>query len=176
MNPQHCVPTLDDNGLVLWDSHAISAYLIDKYAPNDALYPKDLATRAKITQRLHFDSSVFFAALRLAQFPIFTRGATEVAPHVIDALYAAFDLLETFLQHDDYLVGNSVTVADLCCVATAHSSLAILDLDNGKYPKVLAWIDRLFALSYVKEVNGHSAQGFRDLINKQKEAKKTTGV
>lgn len=172
INPQHCVPTLDDNGLVLWDSHAISAYLVDKYAENDCLYPKDLNMRAKINQRLYFDSSVFFAALRLAQFPIFTRGATDVPTHVIDSLYSAFDFLETFLQHDDYLVGNSVTIADLCCVATAYSCLAILDLNNGKYPRVLQWIDRLFELSYVKEVNGNSAKGFRDLIQKQKDEKK----
>lgn len=63
MNPQHTVPTLDDDGFYIWDSHAISAYLIGKYAKDDSLYPKDLQKRAVIDQRLHFDSGILFPRL-----------------------------------------------------------------------------------------------------------------
>lgn len=64
INPQHTIPTLDDNGSIIWDSHAISTYLVEKYAKNDKLYPKDLVQRAQIDQRLHFDSGFLFARLR----------------------------------------------------------------------------------------------------------------
>jgi glutathione S-transferase len=61
INPQHSVPTLvQDDGFVLWDSHAIMAYLVDKYGNNDSLYPRDLRKRAIINQRLHFDNGVLF--------------------------------------------------------------------------------------------------------------------
>lgn len=61
MNPQHTIPTLvDDDGFVLWDSHAIMPYLVSKYGKDDSLYPKDLKKRAVIDQRLHFDSNVLF--------------------------------------------------------------------------------------------------------------------
>lgn len=60
MNPQHTVPTMDDNGFYIWDSHAISTYLIQKYGKDDSLYPKDLQKRAVIDQRLHFDSGTLF--------------------------------------------------------------------------------------------------------------------
>lgn len=58
MNPQHTVPTLDDEGFILWDSHAIMPYLVAKYGKEKSLYPEDLQKRAIIDQRLHFDSNV----------------------------------------------------------------------------------------------------------------------
>lgn len=64
LNPQHTVPTLNDEGFTFWDSHAINVYLLSKYAKDDSLYPKDIKKRAIIDQRLHFDSGVAFAALR----------------------------------------------------------------------------------------------------------------
>lgn len=45
---------------MIWDSHAITAYLVEKYASDDGLYPKDLQKRAVVDQRLHFDSSILF--------------------------------------------------------------------------------------------------------------------
>ncbi|XP_030765550.1 glutathione S-transferase D6-like [Sitophilus oryzae] len=58
INPQHTIPTLCDNGFVIWDSHAIIAFLVGKYGNDDELYSKDIMERALIDQRLHFDSSV----------------------------------------------------------------------------------------------------------------------
>lgn len=60
MNPQHTVPTLDDDGFYVCDSHAIMTYLISKYGKDKSLYPDDLKKRTRIDQRLHFDSSTLF--------------------------------------------------------------------------------------------------------------------
>lgn len=57
------MPTLDDNGIVIWDSHAINIYLVTKYGKDSFLYPEDLYIRAVINQRLHFDSGVLFPAI-----------------------------------------------------------------------------------------------------------------
>lgn len=63
INPQHTVPTLDDDGYILWDSHAINTYLVEKYGKDDSLYPKDLKKRGRVDQRLHFNSGVLFPAM-----------------------------------------------------------------------------------------------------------------
>lgn len=165
MNPQHTVPTLDDNGTVIWDSHAITTYLVGKYAKNDALYPKDLVQRARVDQRLHFDSGVLFANLRGVFFPIFRSGATEVDQERLDAWYAGLDLLESFLQTDKYLVGNAVTLADITSVTTVHTGKAVFGLDAQKYPKISAWVERLFQLPYINDVSGKISGTFLEFFN-----------
>lgn len=64
INPQHCIPTLDDNGFVIWESRAIACYLADKYGKDDALYPKDVQRRAIVNQRLYFDASFVYPRIR----------------------------------------------------------------------------------------------------------------
>jgi len=47
-------------------SRAIMQYLMDKYAKDDSLYPKDLKTRAVINARLNFDCGTLWPRLIFA--------------------------------------------------------------------------------------------------------------
>lgn len=65
MNPQHTIPTfVDDDGSVVWDSHAIMTYIVSKYAKDDSVYPEDIKKRAIVNQRLFFESGVIFFHMR----------------------------------------------------------------------------------------------------------------
>lgn len=55
MNPLHQVPTLDDNGFYITDSHAIISYL----ATNSNLTSTDPRVLARINQLLCFDFELF---------------------------------------------------------------------------------------------------------------------
>jgi glutathione S-transferase len=41
-------------------SRAIIGYLVEQYAKNDSLYPKDPKKRAVVNHRLYFDSSTLY--------------------------------------------------------------------------------------------------------------------
>lgn len=60
INPQHNIPVLGDDSFYMNESRAICAYLVNKYAKCDKLYPKEPKTRARVDQRLYFDAGVFF--------------------------------------------------------------------------------------------------------------------
>ena len=51
----------DDVEILLFiNSHAIAIYLVEKYAKNDSLYPKDLIKRTKVNEILFYDASYVF--------------------------------------------------------------------------------------------------------------------
>lgn len=175
LNPEHTVPTLDDNGNVIWDSHAICAYLVDKYAKDDSLYPKDLVLRAKCNQRLFFDASTLFQRLRAASYSVFKDGCSEISQDKIDAMYAAYDLLEAILV-DDFLVGNALTIADICAMGSITSmDLLYAPISSSKYPKITAWLERLTELPFYADIeqNGKHVSDYRQLVEQVKEANKS---
>ncbi|EDX07667.1 glutathione S-transferase 1 [Drosophila simulans] len=166
-NPQHTIPLLDDNGVLVWDSHAIVCYLVGRYGKTDELYPKDLVKRARVDQRLYFDASALFMALRNICAPYFYNNVTEISREKGDNVRDGYGHLEAFLADNPYITGDTLTVADFCCAATASSLPAFVPLEAEKYPKVIAWLERLQELPYYEEANGVGARKYVDLLKDQ---------
>uniref|UniRef100_A0A182KCV5 glutathione transferase n=1 Tax=Anopheles christyi TaxID=43041 RepID=A0A182KCV5_9DIPT len=171
MNPMHTVPTIDDNGVPLYDSHAIIIYLASKYAKDDSLYPtKDLVKQANINALLHFESGVLFARLRWILEPVFYWGETVVPQEKIDSVHKAYDLLESTLKTTgtEYLVGSTITLADIS-VSTSLSTLnAMFPADASKYPLVMAYLKRLEeTMPNYKEINTERANEALQLYNQK---------
>lgn len=161
INPQHTVPFLDDNGFKLADSHAICAYLSDKYGESDSLYPKDLEKRALVNSRMYFDCGHLFARMRFLYEPVLFMKSSEWPEDRVQGVHTAWDILECFLENGPYVCGDEMTVADFCLVATASSMTETIPLEPEKYQKVLEWIDRMSELSYYEELNGASVKEFQ---------------
>lgn len=154
LNPQHTVPTLDDNGQVLGDSHAIVTYLVQKYGGTKyaSLCPTEPFARALVDHRLHLDNGTLFNRFGKLVGPVFRGKATELDPEGIKSIQESLDFLEVFLSKDNYVAGSNLTVADFSCVTTVTIILLIVPYEESRYPKLLAWIDRLSKLPYYHDI------------------------
>lgn len=171
-NPQHTVPMLEDGPARFWDSHAIMAYLVRKYAKDDALYPKNFYKRALVDQRLHFESGVVFAhALISITRMVLFLGQTKVPKERIQAIVEAYDFVEAFLNQEDheYIAGDQLTIANFSLISSISSMVAYVEIDPVKYPKLRAWMRRMEQLPVYAE----NAEGARLFIASVKKAKFT---
>ena len=66
LNPNRLVPTIDDNGFVLWESYAIIRYLCRQYGMG-SLWPDDPQQAALADQWMEWTNSRFMGTF----FPIF---------------------------------------------------------------------------------------------------------
>ncbi|XP_030378077.1 glutathione S-transferase 1 [Scaptodrosophila lebanonensis] len=165
LNPQHTIPTLSDGDATIIDSHAICAYLVEKYGKeHETLYPKDLVKRANVDARLHLDSGHLFARLRFLYEPILYFGSTDCSIDKIAYIQKCYEILENFLKDQSYLCGNELTIADFCCVATITSVNDVAPIDEFKFPKLLAWLQRLAELPYYKETNQEGAEELKAIF------------
>ena len=68
MNPNGLVPTLVDDGFVLWESHAMLRYIAVKDGPG-ALYPEDVQVRALADQWMDWVNSIAIPVRRGVHAP-----------------------------------------------------------------------------------------------------------
>nr|AHC08050.1 epsilon glutathione S-transferase [Locusta migratoria] len=163
INPQHTIPTIDDNGFILWDSHAIATYLVSQYAKDDSLYPKDTKKKAVVDQRLYFEIGTLYPRMRAIAFPVLFLGKTSVEDSVKASAYEAIGFLEKFLEASGWVAGDHLTIADVACAVTATSMQAI-GLDFSGYPKTKDWIERCKKIPGFQEANEEGAEIFGERV------------
>ncbi|KAF9796580.1 hypothetical protein SFRURICE_012673 [Spodoptera frugiperda] len=164
INPQHCIPTLDDDGFILWESRAIAGYLVDKFGKDDSLYPKDLKKRALVNQRLYFDSSSLYVKIRAICFPILFLGETEIKKPLKDDLNVTLGFLDQFLKDSKWVAGDQPTIADTSIYASVSSILAV-GWDITEFPSIVRWVGQCSSLPGAAE-NDEGAKAFGDAVKK----------
>lgn len=128
----------------------------------------DLLTRARIDQRLHFDSGVLARALIGANVPIFFEGKKEIPPEGIKAIYSAYDMLEKFLSESEYLVGNDLTIADFSALPSVTTLNLHIPLEAETYPNIIAWIDRLSVIPLYDDLITRVSQEIASLLESKR--------
>ncbi|XP_076057785.1 glutathione S-transferase 1-1-like [Oratosquilla oratoria] len=141
INPQHCVPTLVDGPLTIWESRPICTYLISKYGKGDELYPKDLVQRAYIDRLLYFDMGTVYRSFADYAFPVYFGRADKLEKEKLDKLQEALGHLDTQLKGRSFAAGNKITVADFVLVATVETIYAF-GIDISKHTNVESWLNR----------------------------------
>lgn len=176
INPTHTLPALVDEDFIVWDSHAVCTYLHEKFSKDDKFYPKDLLTRTKIDQFLHFDGSTLFPRFGVIAFKLALHKATEISNEDSDRALEALGFVEQFLNGKEYLVGDTLTLADFACVTVPTTLIKLFSVE-GKYPNIEAWIGRLAQLPYYHEANGQKCGELDALLKTHlEENKKAAGA
>ncbi|XP_014479141.1 PREDICTED: glutathione S-transferase 1, isoform C-like [Dinoponera quadriceps] len=167
MNPQHTIPTMDDNGFYLWESRAIMTYLANKYGKNDSLYPKDPQKRAVVDQRLYFDMSTLYQSFSDYYYPYIFAGVKQDQAKY-DKIEKALSLLDKILENENYVAGKTLTLADLTLAVTV-STMKVVDHDISKYGNILKWYARIEAEApKYKEIQEEGLKSFKDLVDSLK--------
>jgi glutathione S-transferase len=144
INPNGHIPTIDDDGFILWESMAINLYLAKKHGLG-TLYPTSLEDEARTWQwslwgMSEIERHVLNAMFHRAIYPEAQRDAAS-ADESEKAMQAPLQVLDGVVSKTPYLIGNDFTVADLN-VASILSWARPARIDFGPFPKAADWLSR----------------------------------
>jgi len=167
LNPQHTVPTIDDNGFALSESRAILAYFADKYGKKDSLYPKDPKKRAVVDQRLYFDMGTFFQRFGEYFMPIM-RLKQPADPEKLKKLEEALEFLDGFLAKTKYAAGDDITIADYALVSS-FSTILVAGVDCTRFSNVTRWYELCRKNLPGIEINEEGVEVMKQYLQKMSE-------
>lgn len=146
INPAGKIPVLVDGDLVLTESVAIVLYLADKYS-NKGLIPTELEERAQVNRWLLFAATELEQPLwRIARNTMLYPEDQRLPADVVLAsqeFKAMAAVLEDHMQRRQFLVGDTVTVADFVAAYTLDWANEDRLLDDC--PQLLAYMKRMYA-------------------------------
>jgi len=145
MNPNGRVPTIEDDGLVLWESNAIVRYLAAKHGAG-TLCPGDPKQRADADRWMDWATSTVAPAITPVFWGLIRTPAEKRDPKAIEEgtekLGQAFQVLEQSLEGRDYVAGKSFTMGDIPLGTFVYRWHA-LDVRRPKLPRVEDYYRRL---------------------------------
>jgi glutathione S-transferase len=149
INPQHCVPTVVDGEVKLWESRAIMRYIVSKKAGADSdLYPvNDLPLRAKIDQLLDYDIGTLYARFGKWFYAIAFHGVaadSEESKKSLAAVHETLALMNASFIEGKFMTGDKLTIADVSCAASL-TMFQVAKIDLAKYEKVSAFMKNVEA-------------------------------
>ncbi len=157
MNPNGRIPTLEDDGFVLWESPAILKYLAAKQ-PERGLAGTDAKTRALVDQWTCWwvggpEAALIALAWELLIKPnVLKQPGND--PGIIADAHARLDrflpVLDQQLETRDYMVGP-LSVVDFLIGPWLDTAPARLGFDISRYQNIAAWLERLRAKPYWKD-------------------------
>ncbi|GJE59829.1 glutathione S-transferase family protein [Methylobacterium trifolii] len=146
LNPNGLVPTLEEDGFVLWESNAILRYLAGTCAP--LRWPEDARGRAGIDQWLDWQATSFTPAMRDAFWQLYRAPEPERDRAAIDASLAKGEvhaaILDAHLAGRDFVVGSTFSIADIALGCAAHRWLN-LPVPLIERPALRLWYARIAA-------------------------------
>jgi glutathione S-transferase len=145
LNPAQRVPTMVlDDGRSLGESGAILWY----FGEGTRFVPDDPYERAQVLQWMFFEQYDLEPAIAVVRFwQVYSARPEAFADRLEErtqAGYRALDALERHLDGRSYVVGDSLTLADIALYAYTHVA-GEGGFDLARYPAIRAWLGRVAA-------------------------------
>lgn len=123
MNPNALVPLLNDDGFLLWESHAIVRYLARKHGLG-TLCPQDPQAAADADRWMEWYSTTLWNHMKpvfwiLIRTPLEKRNMAEVEDNR-KKLAAYLEMADAHLAKNEYFAGAAFTMADIPHAVLAH--------------------------------------------------------
>jgi len=141
MNPNAAVPTLVDGELALWESHSILRYLAAAHAP-ERFWPNDPAERSLIDRWMDWSQSQFDVSFMTLFWGHWRTPEAQRKVRVnefhLGRCRRYLEILDGQLDENEYVVGDSLTLADVP-VGALMFRYANLDVTDELPPNVRRW-------------------------------------
>jgi glutathione S-transferase len=145
VNPAGKVPVLVDDGFILTESVAIVIYLAEKYS-DKGLMPADLKLRSQVNRWLLFAATELEQPLwRIARHTMIYPEPLRLPADISLARQDFQDMasvMEEWMQERQFLVGDTLTIADLVSAYTLDWANEVQLLDN--FPNLLKYMERMY--------------------------------
>jgi glutathione S-transferase len=152
LNPNRKMPTLEDDGIVLWESNAILFYMASK-RPESGVWPSDLKGQADVLRWLFWESAHWDA--ESCGMVAYEKGSKEVLglgppdPAFIARGEQNFNrfaaVLNDSLKGKTWVLGNRLTLADFSMGGLLPSAQRF-GLPVGRFPEICRWYVGLASL------------------------------
>jgi len=152
LNPNRKIPTLEDDGIVLWESNAILFYMASK-RPESGVWPSDLEGQAHVLRWLFWESAHWDA--ESCGMVAYEKGSKDVLglgppdPAFIargEQNFSRFAaVLNDSLKGKTWVLGNRLTLADFS-IGGLLPSAERFELPVGRFPEICRWYEGLASL------------------------------
>lgn len=145
LNPRAQLPTLDDDGTIVWDSQAILVYLARRYDDTNLWFPNDPLIQTRVMQWLMLANEEV-ASLAWARVTVLMKQPRDRLNELQTKGRAGLTVLEGALAGSKWLAGGDhPTIGDISCFPYAgmaeQGEVALSD-----HPNVQRWIADIKAL------------------------------
>lgn len=145
LNPNGLIPTIDDDGFVMWESNAIVKYLCAKHSPGD-MCPTDPLEYADADRWMAWQGSSLGITMRQILLNLVRTAPDQQNQAFIDELIATttkhWTVLNGRLDGRDYIMGPKFTMADIVFAPHVYRWFTY-PIDRPELPYLKAWYDRL---------------------------------
>ena len=145
LNPNGLVPTIDDDGFILWESNAIVRYLAAKHSAGK-LWPADLKERADSDRWMDWCATTLWPAFRPVFWNLIRTPADKRSQAEIDAgVKGTTDVLSRLdgrLAGRKFIAGDQLTIGDIAFGPIVYLVQNVMP-EKPKFANYDAWYARI---------------------------------